>query len=66
MTTVDHKVPDLTRYVPGERDIYNRYVSVLMDDEVSGIATTCDVSTTVPNTAVLSFLFLLLFFQYMT
>lgn len=31
-----------------------------MDDEVSGIATTCDVSTTVPNTAVLSVLFLLL------
>lgn len=27
------------------------------------IATTCDVSTTVPNTAVLSFLFLLLFFS---
>lgn len=29
MTTVlleDHKVPDLTRYVPGEREIYNRYV----------------------------------------
>lgn len=37
-----------------------------MDDEVSGIATTCDVSATVPNTAVLSFLSLLLFFQYMT
>lgn len=36
-----------------------------MDDEVSGIATTCDVSTTVPNTAVLSFLSLslLLFFS---
>lgn len=31
-----------------------------MDDELSGIATTCDVSATVPNTAVLSFLFLLL------
>lgn len=31
-----------------------------MDDEVSGIATTCDVSTIVPNTAVLSVLFLLL------
>lgn len=37
-----------------------------MDDEVSGIATTCDVSTTVPTTVVLSVLFLLLFFQYMT
>lgn len=33
-----------------------------MDDEVSGIATTCDVSTAVPNTAVLSVLFLLLCF----
>lgn len=35
-----------------------------MDDEVSGIATTCDVSTTVPNTAVLSFLFLFLLLSF--